>query len=144
MNGTIDTRRGKTDEPVWLPVPAPVIDAISIAPAHDALTICANSYGRPWTGSGFRASWSKIKNKLQADGAVQPGLTLKGLRHTVATILSEMGKDPETIRIMLGQKTDAMARHYSRRADHTKRMTATIMDFDAETNRRRTKSVKPT
>jgi len=141
--GMIDTRRGKTGVPVWLPAPSPVADALRDAPTHDAITVCANSRGQPWTGSGFRASWRRVKLALEAEGKVRPGLTLKGLRHTVATILSEMGHDPETIRIMLGQKTDAMARHYSRRADHTSRMSATIKDFDAELDRRRTKNVKP-
>lgn len=50
---------------------------------------------------------------------MQPGLTLKGLRHTVATILREMGKDYATIAEMLGQKTEAMAKHYSRRAERS-------------------------
>lgn len=69
-------------------------------------------------------------------------VSLKGYGMRAAS-LSEMGKDPETIRIMLGQKTDAMARHYSRRADHTARTTATIRNFGAEVDRRRTKIVKP-
>ena len=144
VDGRIDTRRGKTSVPVWLPLPSPVMDVLRDAPKHDALTVCANSRGKPWTVSGFRASWARVRKPLEAAGRIGPGLTLKGLRHTVATILSEMGKDHETIRIMLGQKTDAMARHYSRRADHTARMAATVTDFEAEVNRRATKSVKPT
>ena len=49
------------------------------------------------------------------------GLTLKGLRHTVATILAEMGFDDRTIADMLGQKTLAMAQHYSNRANRSKK-----------------------
>jgi integrase len=74
---------------------------------------------------------------------VQPGLTLKGLRHTVATVLREMGKDFATIADALGQKSEAMAKHYSRRADMSKRNTATVTDLTAEMNRRKTKVVKP-
>jgi len=44
---------------------------------------------------------------------------------------------------MLGQKTEAMAKHYSEEADRTAHMSATIKDFDAEVNRRSTKIVKP-
>ncbi|QMV27352.1 tyrosine-type recombinase/integrase [Brucella sp. BO3] len=142
-NGKIDTRRGKTGETVWQVLPAPVIDALEKAPKHDAITVCANSYGRPWTYNGFSTNWAKLKKKLEESGAVQPGLTLKGLRHTVATILREMGKDHETIAAMLGHKTEAMAKHYSKRADVSRLMTATVTDFDAEMNRRRTKTVKP-
>lgn len=138
-DGMIDTRRGKTGVPVWMPMPDPVKDVLACAPKHDAITLCANSYGKPWTYNGFSTNWHRIKVKLEEKGEVQPGLTLKGLRHTVATILREMGKDPATIANMLGQKTEAMAKHYSRRADMSKKMTETVDDFSAEVNRRRTK-----
>lgn len=142
-NGRIDTARGKTDVPVWFPLPEPVVDALATAPIHAAITLCANSYGRPWTVSGFRASWRPVRQRLEASGQVQPGLTLKGLRHTVATILREMGKDYGTIAGMLGQKTEAMAKHYSRRADMSKQNVTAMTDFVAELNRRRTENVKP-
>ncbi|MCY0149841.1 tyrosine-type recombinase/integrase [Hoeflea sp. G2-23] len=142
-HGRLDTRRGKTGVPVWVPLPKPVIEALDAEPEHSTttLTLCANSYGKPWTVSGFRASWRPVKQKLEAADKVQPGLTLKGLRHTVATILREMGKDHSIIAEMLGQKTEAMAKHYSRRADMSKRMAETIADLDAEVNRRKTKDV---
>lgn len=142
-DGMIDSRRGKTSEPLWLPLPAPVRDVIAAAPKHDAVTICATSRGQVWTVSGYRASWRPIRQRLEASGAIRPGLTLKGLRHTVATILAEMGFDNRSIADLLGQKTEAMAAHYSRRADRTRKNTATITSLDAEMNRRRTKLVKP-
>lgn len=138
----IDARRGKTGEPVWLPLPSPVTDALTAAPAHNAITLCANSYGRPWTVAGFRASWRPIRQQLESKGCVRLRLTLKGLRHTVETILSEMGYDERTIADMLGQKTIEMARYYSRRADKSRKLTAVIENFDAEVNRRRTQIVK--
>jgi len=140
-DGMIDTRRGKTGVPVWMPMPDPVREVLDASPEHSAITLCANSYGKPWTYNGFSTNWARIKAKLEAGGKVQPGLTLKGLRHTVATILREMGKDPATIANMLGQKTEAMAKHYSRRADMGKQMAETVEAFSAEVNRRRTKSV---
>jgi integrase len=142
--GKIDARRGKTGEPLWIPLPSPAADALANAPNHDAITLCANSYGRPWTVSGFRASWRPIRKKLEKEALVRPGLTLKGLRHTVATILAEMSYDERTIADMLAQKTIEMARHYSRRADKSRKLAAVIENFDAEVNRRRTKIVKPT
>jgi len=142
-DGKIDARRAKTGEPMWFPLPAPVVAALAAAPKHDAITLCANSFGKPWTVSGFRASWRPIRQKLEKANAIGNGLTLKGLRHTVATILAEMGYDERTIADMLGQKTIEMARHYSRRADKSKKMTAVVTNFDAEVNRRRTKIVKP-
>lgn len=114
-DGMIDAKRGKTGEAMWFPLPAPVVDALAVAPKHDTMTLCANSRGRPWTPSGFRASWRPIRQELERASAIKPGLTLKGLRHTVATILAEMGYDERTIADMLGQMTIEMARHYSKR-----------------------------
>jgi integrase len=138
----IDTRRQKTGEPVYLPLFEPVAEALQKSPKHDAITLCANSRGRPWTYNGFSTNWDKTKRKLQAAGLVQPGLTLKGLRHTVGTILAELGKDNGTIALVLGHATEAMAKHYSRRADRSKQAVAAVADFEAELNRRKTKVVK--
>jgi hypothetical protein len=55
-DGQIDSKRGKTDVPVWIPLPAPVKAALTAAPQHSAITVAANSWGQVWTGSGFRAS----------------------------------------------------------------------------------------
>ncbi|MFK0331100.1 tyrosine-type recombinase/integrase [Rhizobium sp. NPDC090275] len=139
----IDTRRKKTGQPVYLPIFEPVADAIAKMPEHNAITLCANSRGKPWTYNGFSTNWDKVKRKLQTAQLIQPGLTLKGLRHTVGTILAEMGKDNGTIALVLGHATEAMAKHYSRRADRSKQATAAVFDLEAELNRRKTKVVKP-
>lgn len=142
-DGMIDTRRAKTGEAVWIPLPTPVRMALAAAPKHDAITVCANSHGLPWTTAGFNSSWQKARQKLLDLDAVSPGLTLKGLRHTVATILADMGMDDRAIADMLGQKTITMAQHYSRRAKRTRKLAGIIESFDAEVNRRRTEIVKP-
>ena len=141
--GRIDARWGKTGVPVWLPVPDCLRAELDAAPPHDAITVCATSRGKPWTLSGFQSSWQRLRARLEADEAVAPGLTLKGLRHTVATILAEEGFDERTIADMLGQKTVDMARHYARRADRSRKMARVVGRFDAEVNRRRTGVVKP-
>lgn len=143
-DGMIDMRRAKTGEPVWIPLPERVRAMLIAAPNHNAVTVCANSFGRPWTTAGFNSSWKRVRQKLLDGDAVSPGLTLKGLRHTVATILAEMGMDDRTIADMLAQRTIAMAQHYSRRANRARKLTGVVEDFDAEVNRRRTKVVKPT
>ena len=139
-DGMIDSKGGKTAEPVWIPLPQPVKDALAIAPMHNAITVCANSWGRVLTTGGLRASWRPIKKRLEEEAKIGGGLTLKGLRHTVASILAEMGYDDRTIADMLGQKTLAMAQHYSRRANRTRKLTAVVESFDAEVNRRRTEN----
>jgi hypothetical protein len=85
---------------ITLGIPAAIL---AEAPEHDAITLCANSDGKPWTVSGFRASWRKVRVKLEHQGKVGPALTLYGLRHTVAVILREIGMDERTIADALGQ-----------------------------------------
>jgi integrase len=139
----IATQRSKTGEPVFWRCPAQLADILADAPQHDATTLCANSYGKPWTPDGFNASWRPIKRKLEREGKVGPALTLYGLRHTVATILREMGYDERTIADALGQKTIEMARHYAKRADLKPKMRGVVTNFDAELDKRRTKTVNP-
>lgn len=132
----INTRRGKTGVGVWMPIPTPVAYEIDTTHAMDteSVTLCLNSKKRPWTVSGFRASWRPIRIKLENSGKIEKGLTLKGLRHTVATILAEMGMDERTIADVLGQKTIEMARHYSRCADKSRKMENVVKNFDQEVN----------
>src|SRR5262249_11884283 len=137
------THRSKTGEPVFWPVPDELGKILHAAPKHDAITLCANSAGKPWTESGFRASWRPIRIRLERVGAIGPGLTMYGVRHTGAVILREVGCDERTIADALGQKTIEMARHYAEGADLRPKMRGVVASFDAELNRRRTKIVKP-
>ena len=125
------------------PVIGALRDVLEAAPEHDAITLLANSNGLPWTVSGFRASWRPLRLRLEKEGKVQPGLTLYGLRHTVAVMLKEAGLDDRSIADALGQKTEAMARHYSKGADLRRKMTGVAEKLEAEVNSRRTKVVKP-
>jgi integrase len=142
-DGEIATRRAKTGEPLCWPVPQMLSEILCAAPSHNAITLCANSYGRPWTLNGFRASWRTLRIKLEKGGKVAPNLTIYGLRHTVAVILREAGLDERTIADALGQKTIEMARHYSRGANLRSKMRGVVAQFDEELNKRRTKTVKP-
>jgi integrase len=139
VNNRIDTRRGKTGVPVYIRAPEPLLEVMAQEPAHSAITLCANSRGVPWTYNGFSTNWDKIKRALEKEDKIQPGLTLKGLRHTVGTILAELGYDERSIADMLGHETTAMARHYSKRADRTRKMEAVVTSFEAEVNRRKTR-----
>ena len=137
VDGRLDTKRRKTAVPVWVKLPQPVLDAIADNPPHDAMTLCASSRGRPWTYSGLDGAWQKIRAQLIKQEKIGPGLTLKGLRHTVGTILAEMGYDDRTIADMLGHETLNMARHYSRRANRTAKMEGVVTKFEAEIARRK-------
>lgn len=95
-----------------------------------SMMLCVNSRGTAWTGGGFRSSFFKLIRSLESEEKVAPGLTFHGLRHTIGALLKEDGASEEDIAIALGQKTIAMARHYSQEANHRTRMTAATLAFD--------------
>jgi integrase len=137
--GEIATRRAKTGEPVFWPMPRPLAAILDQAPSHAAITLCANSRGLPWTLDGFGASRRKVRIKLERAGAVGHGLTPYGLRDTVAVILRESGCDERAIADALGQKTIEMARHYAKGADLRGKMRGVVKSFDAELAKRKVK-----
>lgn len=140
--GTIWGLRGKTGEEIAIAVGPTLQAALDAAPRHDAITVLASSRGKPWTYNGFTTVWHRLKTQLEQEGAIGPGLTLKGLRHTVATTLREAGVPKAKIADLLGQRTESMAGHYSRSADLANRNRETVETLEAENERRR-KIVKP-
>jgi integrase len=138
----VATQRSKTGQQVRWMVSPELRRHLDAAPPHEAITLFANSRGLPWSVSGFRASWRPIRKRLEASGAIGSGLTLYGLRHTMAVILRESGHSDTEIGDALGH-TPQMARHYSKRADLTERMLRISENVEAEMNRRRTRIVKP-
>lgn len=132
----------RVGNPSPVPIGPTLKTELARAPKHNAITILATSAGKPWTYNRFSTVWHRFKKKLEAEGVVQPGLTPKGLRHTVATTLREAGLDERQIADLLGQKTPAMARHYSRSANLADRNRITMETLEKE-NEHRLKVVKP-
>lgn len=143
QNRKLITRRAKTGTEVAIPLIGRLADILDALPKHEAETLFISGRQKPWTYAGFQTEWRKIKLKLEKSGKIESGLTLKGLRHTVATILAESGFDERTIADMLGQETIEMARHYSRRANKLRKLAGVVSEFDAEVTRRRNEIVKP-
>lgn len=102
------------------------------------MTIAATTHGTPWTVSGFNSTFIKAIAKLEREGKVGAGLTFHGLRHTVGTLLTEAGVNLDTVRRWLGQKTLAMAIHYSETADTSKQMRGVLKKFDPLGSKTRT------
>ena len=82
---TLKLTQSKTGRPVVISVAAPLKVLLDEAKVRtNALMICTNSLGEPWTSSGFRASWRKLKAKPE-------GLTFHDLRGTCVTQLALSG-----------------------------------------------------
>lgn len=137
-NGRLKWRASKNRKMMDQPVTDDLAAILATIPEHDATTLVVNSRGRPWTESGFRASWRKWKNKAEEDGHIGPGLTFHGTRHTVATNLLEDDWDDRDIGLQLGQDSIAMPKHYSRRAKQERKKQAL-----AESVQKANRSVKP-
>ena len=139
----ISTRRSKTGRAGVLACPAQLIEILAQAPRHDAITLCANSDGKPWTVSGFRASWRKVRVKLEHEGKLA-----RRSRCTACGIpwRSSCGRWDTTsapLPTCIGQKTLEMARHYAKHADAKPKMRGVITRLDVELDKRKTKAVKP-
>ena len=115
-HGVIHLDTSKTGEEVDIPVHPGLRLVLDAAPDHDAPTVAATTNGTPWTESGFNSVWDRFKDKLEAEGKIGSHLTIHGLRHTVGDMLAESEASLDDIRRALGQKTLAMAQHYSERA----------------------------
>jgi integrase len=131
----------KTGQEVSLPVHLHLALVIASASPHDAITLTATSNGTPWTSDGFRASFNKAMKRLEGEGKVGPGLTFHGLRHTVGTLLIESGVELDIVRRWLGQKTLAMAIHYSEGANTSEQMSGAVLKFDPLGGKKETSSV---
>lgn len=140
--GTIYKNRDKTKEGAAVPMGPTLMAELDRAPSHNAVTVLASSKGTPWTYDGLSSSWHRLKKKLETEGLVGSGLTMKGLRHTMATTLREIGMDERAISDLLAQKSPAMGLHYSRNANLAKKNAGTIDIWEKE-NERRSKVVKP-
>lgn len=132
----LDTKRGKTAEPVWFQLPAPAREILATAPRHEGTHLFPSPDGSALDYWALDRMWRPIRAKMETDGIAAPGLTLKGLRHTVGSILGELGWDGRAIADFLGQKTVAMGEFYSRRADKRRKTTAMVLSLNEEVKRR--------
>lgn len=126
--GAIDLEaQRKTSHPHWMPATAELktvwrdykafLDKKKILP----MTLCVNSRGRPWTESGLRSVFFKVIRALVKAKAVEPGLTIHGLRHTIGRDVVDAGGDSRTAAAMIGDVSSAMGDLYSSEADRRRR-----------------------
>jgi integrase len=125
VGGQINLDQSKTGAELWVTMP-PRLGQILAATTRLSPVVMTNTLGRPYRYFGFRGALSELFARLEAEGKVGAGLTFHGLRHTVGNALGEEGCDPQTIAAILGQKSLAMAKHYSDRARRGKLASAAV------------------
>jgi integrase len=110
---TIRLRQSKTGVRVEIPVGAPLKAALDAAPRRSPIILTSKS-GKPWTESGFRASW-----RIGCDAAAITELTFNDLRGTAVTRLALVGcSEPEIATITghsLSNVRSILDKHYLHR-----------------------------
>ena len=106
----IRLRQGKTGRHLRIPVAAELRGVLD-AEKRRAVTICATSRGRPWTGDGFRASFDKAKRTAGIEG-----VTFHDLRGTAVARLAAAGATVPEIATITGHSLrdveTILDRHY--------------------------------
>jgi integrase len=138
-DGVISVRTSKRGVPIKLPLHPLLVDALAGRPNVDAVQIALRADGKPWTPDGFDTAWHKLKTKLESEGKVEKGLTIHGLRHTLGTLLKEAGAHDGEIADVLGQTTTAMARHYSKEAGISDKMSDVVKRLQIVTKDKKTR-----
>lgn len=129
-DGVISIRTKKRDTPIKVPVHPTLQGLLDRRPKWPCTQIAATSNGTPWTSMGFAASWRTLRIRMEQSKAVELGLTIHGLRHTMATRLKEAGCDEGTIADILGQSTVVMARSYSKNAELPTAVQGVVIELD--------------
>lgn len=131
-NGSaIGWQQNKTSDQVWKPARRMLREILDAAPRIGE-TIVAGPDGRPWAEGTLRANFRDLIRRLEDEGRIAKGLTFHGLRSTNATRLADAGADVRAIQAELGQRTAAMALHYSRRADMRRAAETAVRLLDDE------------
>lgn len=129
-DGEITVRTSKRDKFVTLPIHPLLADALAHRTASQSVQIAVRADGLPYTPDGFDTVWHRFRARLEAEQKVAPGLTLHGLRHTLATMLKEAGMEDGKVADVLGQSGTAMSRHYGKKAKLPEETKATILVMD--------------
>ncbi|MFD0388263.1 tyrosine-type recombinase/integrase [Tistrella bauzanensis] len=100
---------------------APQVKEILDVTPRTSDTIVTGMRGKPLTVEGFKTVFFRLRDKLQAEGKIRPGLTFHGARHTAATMLADVGCDERDIMAVTGHKSTAALRKYIEQADRRRR-----------------------
>lgn len=125
QGGMIAVRQGKTGKRLAIPLHRdlrPVLDGIP----RRAVTILTSSEGRPWTVTGFRASWRK--SAIAADLASRK-LVFHGLRKSAVVMLLEAGCTDAEVGAITGQSRE-MVEHYAKQVNQGRLAATAILKWE--------------
>lgn len=114
-NGRIRWRAEKNGVDLDIEVTGTFKQILDAAPMR-AETIATNANGRPWTKSGADHAFARHRAKLEKAGALRPGATFHGLRHSLASLARELGASDGEAAAAINDESAAMGARYGRSA----------------------------
>lgn len=129
-NGCFSIDREKTGVPSVVMVPRILRPFLEDGDRPHARIVTAIP-GHPFTVGGLQKRSSEFLRGLAKDGVVGPGLTLHGLRHTIAKAIADTGGSFKAIQAALQHKSARMSLHYSAEADKTRALLAAADGLDS-------------
>jgi integrase len=128
-NGLIAVTQTKTKKKLWIPMHVQLRQLLSEMP-RSSVTILTNSKGLPWTGMGFRASWSAEMHRAEMRMLRDKGRVFHGLRKSAVVFLLEAGCTDAEVAAVTGQSRQ-MVEHYSRQVNQKKLAARAILKWEA-------------
>jgi integrase len=120
-DGTIHFVQQKTGAEVWVPI-LPALDAVLSTIPRRSLYILTTRRGLPWTPKGFTEVFGRYMRGIGAGGYV-----FHGLRKNFSVMAAEAGATVDELKSVTGHKSDAMAAHYTRRANRKRLAKSAIL-----------------
>ena len=131
QDGLISVVQGKTGKKLWIPMHAQ-LRAVLHEVARTAVTIIASTHGRPWTVSGFKASWTDELNRPVMKRLREKKRVFHGLRKSAVVFLLEAGCTDAEVCAITGQSRQ-MVEHYARQVNQKKLAAAAILKWETVT-----------
>lgn len=114
-DGMIEFRAEKNDEMVFVPLHPTLRTALENASTKHLAYLVTPTHGRPFKSAASFGNWfGKVCGEANVDGRAH------GLRKTLAQLLAESGNSNSELKARFGWRSDAMANHYTRKADKRK------------------------
>lgn len=114
QNGEIYVKQDKTGVELYIPVAAPLAQALSLWRQHSkGETILQQPDGSPLNAASLSV---RLPIELKRIG-IHESLTIHGLRKLAAASLADAGCSPHQIAAITGHKTLSMVEHYTKSAD---------------------------
>jgi integrase len=126
-NGLIEVRQEKTGRYLVIPAHQKLLAVIE-AMEKDSVQLLTNTRGRPWTKSGFKASWRKALRGPLAP-IREAGLVFHGLRKSAVVTLLEAGCSDAEVASITGQSRQ-MIEHYAKQVNQRKLAASAILNWE--------------